>query len=105
MQIDALMRSVASKLPQDFDLREDPIKYPSGLTQELLVLQIQTAHFMAKNVGIFGRLVAVTTGGSHAGSIIQQPAFTESNTPPFALSEGALTVGGAGNVFSFDDAF
>ncbi|RMX64364.1 hypothetical protein KXD40_002216 [Peronospora effusa] len=96
MQIDAQMRNVTSEVPQDSASREDPLKITSGLTQELLALQLQTAHLMAKKVDIVGRLVAVTTEDSHAGSIIQQPAFTESKIPPFALSKGALTVGELG---------
>ncbi|CAI5713077.1 unnamed protein product [Peronospora destructor] len=96
MQIHAQMRSVASEVPQDSGPREDPLKLTSGLTQELLTLQLQTAHLVAKKIDIVERLVAVTTGSSHAGSIIQQPTFTESKNPPFALSKGALTVGELG---------
>ena len=47
---------------------------------------------MTKIVDMVGRLVAVATGGSPAGSIVQQLAFTESKNPLFAFFQGALTV-------------
>ena len=47
---------------------------------------------MTKIVDTVGRLVAVTTGGSPGGSIVQQLAFAESKNPLFALFQGALTV-------------
>ena len=99
MEIDAQMRSVALEVTQDFDPREDPVKIVSGLTQELLALQHQTAQLMAKKEDMIERLAAVTTGGFAAGSIIQQAsdsAFTASKNPAFALSKGALTVGELG---------
>ncbi|KAG7382648.1 hypothetical protein PHYPSEUDO_004679 [Phytophthora pseudosyringae] len=102
MQIDAQMRSVASEVAQGEGLREDPLKVASTLTQELVALQHQTAQLMAQKADVVGRLVAVKTGGSAAGSIINQssgPGFAgglESKNPAFALSKGALTVGELG---------
>eukprot|EP00644_Phytophthora_capsici_P015387 jgi/Phyca11/547328/estExt2_Genewise1Plus.C_PHYCAscaffold_240321 len=98
MQIDAQMRSVASEVAQDEGPREDPLKVASNLTQELIALQHQTAQLMAKKEDLVRRLVAVKSGGSAAGSIINQSSggFSESKNPAFALSKGALTVGELG---------
>ncbi|KAL3672981.1 hypothetical protein V7S43_002278 [Phytophthora oleae] len=99
MQIDAQMRSVASEVAQDEGTREDPLKVVSNLTQELIALQHQTAQLMTKKEDVVRRLVAVKSGGSAAGSIINQSSgsgFPESKNPAFALSKGALTVGELG---------
>ncbi|EEY70004.1 uncharacterized protein PITG_06558 [Phytophthora infestans T30-4] len=99
MQIDAQMRSVASEVAQG-ESREDPLKVTSILTQELIALQHQTAHLMAKKADVVGRLVAVKSGGSASESIIRSSGsgFAESKNPAFALSKGALTVGELGTV-------
>ncbi|KAG2765843.1 hypothetical protein PC129_g16873 [Phytophthora cactorum] len=102
MQIDAQMRSVASEVAQGEGHHEDPMKVASSLTQELMALQHQSAQLMAKKADVVGRLVAVKSGGSAAGSIIQQSSSQgfagglESNNHTFALSKGALTVGELG---------
>jgi hypothetical protein len=99
MQIDAQMRSVASEATQDEGSRQDPLKLASGLTQELMALQHQTAQLMARKADVVARLVAVKSGGSAAGSFIQQSgsqSFEDSKNPSFALSKGALTVGELG---------
>ncbi|KAK1940549.1 hypothetical protein P3T76_008000 [Phytophthora citrophthora] len=98
MQIDAQMRSVASEVAQDEGPREDLLKVSSNLTQELIALQHHTAQLMAKKEDVVRRLVAVKSGGSAAGSIINQSSggFSESKNPAFALSKGALTVGELG---------
>ncbi|KAE9007994.1 hypothetical protein PR003_g16359 [Phytophthora rubi] len=96
MQIDAQMRSVAS---EEDGPREDPLRVAAELTQELMALQHQTAQLMTKKADVVGRLVAVKSGGSAAGSVIQQTsgtAFAESSNPAFALYKGALTVGELG---------
>ncbi|KAL4093686.1 hypothetical protein PRIC1_011118 [Phytophthora ramorum] len=94
MQINAQMRSVTSESTP----REDPLKVASGLTQELLALQQQTAQLMAKKADVVGRIIAVKSGGSAAGSMSQRSSFAESKNPAFALSKGALTVGELGTV-------
>ncbi|KAG6621354.1 EF-hand domain pair [Phytophthora cinnamomi] len=98
MQIDAQMRSVASEVAQNDGPRGDPLKVAGELTQELLALQHQTAQLMARKTDVLARLVAVKSGGSAAGSFIQQSgaAFAEASNPAFALSKGALTVGELG---------
>ncbi|KAG6955037.1 hypothetical protein JG688_00012066 [Phytophthora aleatoria] len=102
MQIDAQMRSVASEVAQGEGHHEDPMKVASSLTQELMALQHLSAQLMAKKADVVGRLVAVKSGGSAAGSIIQQSSSQgfagglESNNHTFALSKGALTVGELG---------
>ncbi|RLN92775.1 hypothetical protein BBJ28_00011948 [Nothophytophthora sp. Chile5] len=98
LQIDAQMRSVASEVSETTGSREDSQKIVAGLTQELMVLQQETAQLMAKKDGVVQRLLGLKKGTSASSSSVRSSfaGAMETKNPDFALSKGALTVGELG---------
>ncbi|CAI5717202.1 unnamed protein product [Hyaloperonospora brassicae] len=95
---DAQMRNVAVTMAHDsIGGEKNALDFASGLTQELVALQQQTAQLMAMKADLAGRLAAVKAGDLTAGGRLTEQsngsASIESKNPSFALSKGALTVG------------
>ncbi|RLN32468.1 hypothetical protein BBJ28_00007834 [Nothophytophthora sp. Chile5] len=98
LQIDAQMRSVASEVSEVTGSREDSQKIVAGLTQELVVLQQETAQLMAKKDDVVQRLLDLKKGASASSGSVRSSfaGAKETKNPDFALSKGALTVGELG---------
>ncbi|TDH69107.1 hypothetical protein CCR75_009149 [Bremia lactucae] len=100
LQIETQMKTVASlKVATSDDVRDSLLDKTSHLTQELMILQHQTAQLMTVKAKIIARLLAGKQSGSVATTVclkstdLKVQGHVEAKHSALGLSKGALTVG------------